>query len=60
MALVSPTEEQYELLQKKLKERIEKGRGETIYDVGIGDGNIYYNYFIVCNFYCTLVTANTL
>lgn len=36
-SLVSPTAEQYDLLQQKLKERIENGRGETIFEVGIGD-----------------------
>ncbi|KAL1132337.1 hypothetical protein AAG570_010293 [Ranatra chinensis] len=36
-SLISPTEEQYDLLQKKLKERVESGRGETIYDIGIGE-----------------------
>ncbi|KAG5671500.1 hypothetical protein PVAND_001694 [Polypedilum vanderplanki] len=35
--LVSPTEEQFELLQKRLKERIAESRGETIYDLGIGE-----------------------
>ncbi|XP_046981192.1 GTP-binding protein 1 [Schistocerca americana] len=36
-ALISPTEEQYELLLQKLKERIGNGRGETIFEVGIGE-----------------------
>lgn len=36
--LVSPTEEQYDMLQEKIKERIEDGRGETIFDIGIGIG----------------------
>lgn len=35
--LVSPTEEQFELLQKRLKERIAESRGETIYELGIGE-----------------------
>uniref|UniRef100_A0A1B6G1C6 GTP-binding protein 1 n=2 Tax=Proconiini TaxID=565685 RepID=A0A1B6G1C6_9HEMI len=35
-SLVSPNEEQYDLLQKKIKERIEDGRGETIFDIGVG------------------------
>ncbi|XP_054274063.1 GTP-binding protein 1 [Macrosteles quadrilineatus] len=35
-ALVSPNEEQYELLLKMIKERIEDGRGETIVDIGVG------------------------
>jgi GTPase len=35
--LVSPTEEQFELLQKRLKERIAESRGETIYELGTGE-----------------------
>ena len=37
-ALVSPNEKQYDLLQRRLKERLEDGRGETIFDVGVGEG----------------------
>lgn len=37
--LVSPTEEQFELLKKRLVERISDSRGETIYEIGIGEGN---------------------
>uniref|UniRef100_A0A069DZE2 GTP-binding protein 1 n=1 Tax=Panstrongylus megistus TaxID=65343 RepID=A0A069DZE2_9HEMI len=36
-SLISPTAEQYDLLQKKLKERVENGRGETIFDIGVGE-----------------------
>lgn len=36
--LVSPSEKQFELLRKRLQERIDDSRGETIYDIGIGDG----------------------
>lgn len=36
--LVSPTEEQFELLKKRLEERTLDCRGETIYEIGIGDG----------------------
>jgi GTPase len=36
-ALVSPNEKQYDLLQRRLKERLEDGRGETIFDVGVGE-----------------------
>lgn len=35
--LVSPTEDQFELLQKRLKDRIADSRGETIYEIGIGE-----------------------
>lgn len=35
--LVSPTEEQFVLLQKRLKERIAESRGETIYELGVGE-----------------------
>lgn len=41
--LISPTEEQYELLKKRLQDRINDSRGETIYDVGIGEGNHFVN-----------------
>lgn len=40
--LISPTEEQFELLKKRLQERIDDSRGETIYDIGIGEGIIVY------------------
>ncbi|XP_063983782.1 GTP-binding protein 1 [Diachasmimorpha longicaudata] len=35
--LVSPSEEQYELLLRRLKERILDGGSETIFDIGIGE-----------------------
>ncbi|XP_075165831.1 GTP-binding protein 1 [Haematobia irritans] len=35
--LVSPTEEQFELLKKRLEERTEDSRGETIYEIGVGE-----------------------
>lgn len=35
--LVSPSEEQYELLLRRLKERIQDGGSETIFDIGIGE-----------------------
>lgn len=35
--LVSPTEEQFELLRKYLKDRMDESRVETIYEIGIGD-----------------------
>lgn len=35
--LVSPTEDQYELLKKWLTERMSDCRGETIYDVGLAE-----------------------
>lgn len=37
LVLVSPTEEQFELLLKRLKDRIADSRGETIYEIGIGE-----------------------
>lgn len=36
MALISPTDEQFDILLHKLKERLDEGHGETIYEVGIG------------------------
>lgn len=35
--LVSPTEEQFEVLLKRLKERIADSRGETIWELGVGE-----------------------
>lgn len=35
--LVSPTEDQFELLKLRLEERIADSRGETIYEIGIGE-----------------------
>lgn len=36
--LVGPTEEQFDLLMKRLEERISASRGETVYEIGIGEG----------------------
>lgn len=36
--LVSPTHEQFDLLLKQLETRIADSRGETIFDIGVGDG----------------------
>ena len=36
MALIGPTDEQFDILLHKLKERLDEGHGETIYEVGIG------------------------
>uniref|UniRef100_A0A182XEU0 GTP-binding protein 1 n=1 Tax=Anopheles quadriannulatus TaxID=34691 RepID=A0A182XEU0_ANOQN len=35
--LVGPTEEQFDLLMKRLEERISASRGETVYEIGIGE-----------------------
>lgn len=35
--LVSPTEEQYDLLRQRVEERISDSRGETIFEIGIGE-----------------------
>lgn len=35
--LVSPSEDQYELLLRRLRERIQGGGSETIFDIGIGE-----------------------
>jgi hypothetical protein len=37
-ALVSPNEKQFDLLQQRLGDRLQDGRGETIFDVGVGEG----------------------
>lgn len=41
--LISPTEEQFELLKKRLQDRIDDSRGETIFDVGIGEGKLLHH-----------------
>ena len=35
-ALVSPSNEEYEYIMEIIKERVEEGQGETIYEVGVG------------------------
>jgi hypothetical protein len=37
-ALVSPDEKQFDLLQQRLRDTLQDGRGETIFDVGVGEG----------------------
>lgn len=39
-AMISPTSEQYDVLQKQLKNRLEESHGETIYDIGIAQGKL--------------------
>lgn len=36
--LVSPSNEQFDLLKKLLEQRIAESGGETIFEIGIGDG----------------------
>ncbi|XP_033735924.1 GTP-binding protein 1-like [Pecten maximus] len=36
--LVSPTSEEFEVLMETIQERIIEGQGETIYEIGTGDG----------------------
>ncbi|KAK7493333.1 hypothetical protein BaRGS_00015459 [Batillaria attramentaria] len=38
LALVSPSSEEYELLLETIKLRVEDAQGETIYEIGIGEG----------------------
>lgn len=40
MILVSPTTEEYDLLHKQLLERLDTGKGEIIYDIGVGEGTL--------------------
>lgn len=40
-ALVKPTESQYDLLVKKMQYLVEMGNGETILEVGAGEGKSY-------------------
>jgi len=35
-ALVSPTNDEYEYLLETIRERVEEGQGETIYELGTG------------------------
>ena len=37
---MSPDEDQYEFLLQQLRQRIEEGQGETIYEIGLG-GNLF-------------------
>jgi len=39
--LVQPTDEQMELLQKRLQDRIADNCGETIYEIGVGEGEFF-------------------
>lgn len=40
-ALVSPTNDEYEFILETIKEQVEEGQGETIYEVGTGGMYIY-------------------
>lgn len=37
-ALVSPNEEQYDALKRRLEHRMSESRGETVYEIGVGEG----------------------
>lgn len=39
-ALVSPTNDEYEYILDTIKERVEEGQGETIYEIGTGEGDV--------------------
>lgn len=41
--LVSPTEEQFELLRQRLEERTQDSRGETIFEIGVGEGKLLFD-----------------
>ena len=36
VSLLSPSDEQFDVLLQKLMERLEEGQGETIYEIGVG------------------------
>lgn len=36
-ALVAPNEEQYDALKRRLQERMSESRGETVYEIGVGE-----------------------
>ncbi|XP_076447703.1 GTP-binding protein 1-like [Babylonia areolata] len=38
LALVSPNSEQYDLLKETIRQRVEDAQGETIYEIGTGEG----------------------
>lgn len=38
LQFVAPTSEEFDILLTQLKERLDKGQGETIYEIGIGGG----------------------
>lgn len=38
-ALVSPSSEEYEYILETIKEQVEEGQGETIYELGTGEGD---------------------
>lgn len=38
-ALVSPTSEEYDYILETIKEQVEEGQGETIYELGTGEGD---------------------
>lgn len=37
--LVSPNDEEYDMLLRQLQQRIQDGNGETLYEIGVGDGD---------------------
>lgn len=37
-ALVAPNEDQYDALKRRLQERMFESRGETVYEIGVGEG----------------------
>lgn len=37
-ALIAPNEEQYDALKRRLQERMSESRGETVYEIGVGEG----------------------
>lgn len=39
-ALVSPTNDEYEYILETIKETVEEGQGETIYEIGTGEGDV--------------------
>ena len=38
--LISPTEEQFELLRQRLEDRTQENIGETIFEIGVGEGEL--------------------
>lgn len=46
LQFVSPSAEEFDILQRQMKARIEEGQGETIYEIGVGGRNFSFFSFV--------------
>jgi len=46
LQFVSPSAEEFDILQRQMKARIEEGQGETIYEIGVGGRNFSFFIFV--------------